>query len=97
MAAAAAKSKPLTSAPSPPPAPNSLRNGIALCGTVHWMFDRGLISFADSHELLFAKGKVPEQVMRILNPERRLLTPARPDQAPHPMFLRWHRENVFKG
>ncbi len=77
--------------------PDSLRNGVALCATVHWMFDRGLISIADNHELLFAKGKVPEQVMRMLNPERLLLTPARPDQAPHPMFLRWHRENVFKG
>ena len=44
--------------------PDSLRNGIALSGTVHWMFDRGLISIADDHELLFAKGKVPEQVMQ---------------------------------
>jgi putative restriction endonuclease len=77
--------------------PDSLRNGLALCGTVHWMFDRGLISIADDHELLFAKGKVPGSVMRIVNPERRLLAPARPDQAPDPMFLRWHRENVFKG
>lgn len=77
--------------------PDSLRNGIALCGTVHWMFDRGLISIADNHELLFAKGKVPDQVMRMLNADRRLLTPARPEQTPHAMFLRWHRENVFKG
>jgi len=77
--------------------PDSLRNGIALCGTVHWMFDRGLISIADNHELLLAKDKVPDQVMRMLNPDRRLLAPPRPDQLPHPMFLRWHRENVFKG
>jgi hypothetical protein len=27
------------------------------------MFDRGLISIADNDELLFAKGKVSEQVM----------------------------------
>ena len=77
--------------------PDSLRNGIALCGTVHWMFDRGLISVADNHELLLAKGKVPEQVMRMLNTDRRLLAPSRPDQVPHPLFLRWHREDVFKG
>jgi putative restriction endonuclease len=76
---------------------DSLRNGIALCGTVHWMFDRGLISIADNHELLLAKGKVPEQVARMLNPDRMLLAPSRPDRVPHPMFLRWHRENVFKG
>jgi len=77
--------------------PDSLRNGIALCGTVHWMFDRGLISIADNHELLLAPGHVPEQVMRMLNPDRMLIAPERADQAPHPMFLRWHRENVFKG
>ena len=77
--------------------PDSLRNGIALSGTVHWMFDRGLISIADNHELLFAKGKVPEQVLGLLNLDRRLLAPSRSEQAPHPIFLRWHRENVFKG
>jgi putative restriction endonuclease len=77
--------------------PDSLRNGIALCSTVHWMFDRGLISIADNHELLLAKGHVPEQAARMLNPDRMLLAPSRTDQAPHPLFLRWHRENVFKG
>ena len=77
--------------------PDSLRNGIALSGTVHWMFDRGLISIADNHELLFTKGKVPKQVLGLLNPDRQLLAPSRPEQAPHPIFLRWHRENVFKG
>jgi putative restriction endonuclease len=77
--------------------PDSLRNGIALCGTFHWMFDRGLISVADDHQLLLAKGHVPEAASRLLNPDRVLLPTRRPDQAPHPMFLRWHRENVFKG
>lgn len=77
--------------------PDSLRNGIALCSTFHWMFDRGLISVADDHRLLLAKGRVPDSVSRLLNPDRMLLPPLRPDQAPHPLFLRWHRENVFKG
>jgi putative restriction endonuclease len=77
--------------------PDSLRNGIALCATVHWMFDRGLISIADNHEILLAKGKVPDQVSRMLTPDRVLIPPTRADQMPHPLFLRWHRENVFKG
>lgn len=77
--------------------PDSTRNGIALCSTFHWMFDRGLISVADDHQLLLAKGHVPEAASRLLNPDRVLLPTRRPDQAPHPMFLRWHRENVFKG
>jgi putative restriction endonuclease len=61
------------------------------------MFDRGLISVADDHQLLLAMGHVPEAAMRLLNPDRVLLPTRRTDQAPHPMFLRWHRENVFKG
>lgn len=77
--------------------PDSLRNGVALCSTIHWMFDRGLISIADDHQLLLADGLVPPAAARLINPERVLLTPNRPDQAPHPVFLRWHRENVFKG
>ena len=77
--------------------PDSLRNGLALCGTVHWMFDRGLISIADDRALLLAKGKIPDPVLRMLNPDLRLLAPTRPDQTPHTSFLRWHRENVFKG
>ena len=35
--------------------PDSVRNGIALSGTMHWMFDRGLVSIADDYKLLFAK------------------------------------------
>jgi putative restriction endonuclease len=61
------------------------------------MFDRGLVSIADDHELLLAKGLVPDSAARLVNPDRRLLAPRRADQAPHPVFLRWHRENVFKG
>ena len=40
--------------------PDLLRNGIALCGTFHWMFDRGLVSIADDHQLLLAKGLMPD-------------------------------------
>jgi putative restriction endonuclease len=77
--------------------PDSFRNGVALCGTAHWMFDRGLISIADNHELLIAANRVPSQAVGLLNSERRLIAPVRLDQAPHPLFLKWHRENVFKG
>ena len=77
--------------------PDSLRNGVALCATMHWMFDRGLISISDKYELLIAEKRVPSQVMHLVNPDRRLIVPGRADQTPHPLFLRWHRENVFKG
>lgn len=77
--------------------PDSVRNGVALCGTVHWMFDRGLLSFDDDYFILTAKGCVPEPIGRLINPDRRLRLPPRPEFRPHPQFLRYHRENVFRG
>jgi putative restriction endonuclease len=77
--------------------PDSVRNGIALCGTVHWMFDRGLLSINDDHSLLIARDRVPDTVLRMINPDRRLCVPARADLQPHPQFLRYHRDFVFKG
>jgi putative restriction endonuclease len=77
--------------------PDSVRNGLALCGTVHWMFDRGLLSLDDDYTILMAPGRVPEPVHRLVNPGSKLKLPARPELRPHPQFLRFHRETVFKG
>ncbi|HLY05990.1 MAG TPA: HNH endonuclease [Rhizomicrobium sp.] len=78
--------------------PDSVRNGIALSSTAHWMFDRGLLSVDDDYSLLIAKGRVPDAVTRIINPDGKLRLPLhRPDLRPHPQFLRYHREHVFKG
>ena len=76
---------------------DSIRNGIALCGTVHWMFDRGLLSLDDDYNILLAKNAVPETVQRLINPDRRLTLPSQPDYRPHPQWLRYHRETRFKG
>ncbi len=76
--------------------PDSVRNGLALSGTVHWMFDRGLISVDDDYGLLIANA-VPETITRLINSERRLLVPSRPDERPHLQFLQYHRQQVFKG
>jgi len=76
---------------------DSVRNGVALCGTVHWMFDRGLLSLDDDYNILLAKGKVPDTVQRLINPDRRMILPPRPDLRPNPQWLRYHRETIFKG
>lgn len=34
--------------------PDAINNGIALSGTVHWMFDRGLIGLTDSGDILLS-------------------------------------------
>lgn len=77
--------------------PDSVRNGLALSGTAHWLFDRGLVSIDDDHSLLVAGDRVPDTVGRLLNVDRRLLLPRRAELTPHPQFLRYHRMQVFKG
>jgi putative restriction endonuclease len=77
--------------------PDSVRNGLALCGTIHWMFDRGLLSLDDDLTILVAEGQVPNTVDRLVNPGRKLRSPLRPEFRPHPQFLRFYRCNVLKG
>lgn len=77
--------------------PDSVRNGLALSGTMHWMFDRGLASVDDDYSLLLARDRVPDAVDRLLGGNARLILPERPDLQPHPSFLDWHRRNIFKG
>lgn len=76
--------------------PDSVRNGIALSGTLHWMFDRGLISIDDEFRILCAKG-VSEDIARLIRPEANLFLPCDETLRPHTAFLRYHRENVFKS
>lgn len=77
--------------------PDSVRNGVALSGTFHWMFDRGLISVDDDYGLLLAKEKLPDSIDRLLGGNARLIVPKRPDLQPHTQFLAWHRREIFKG
>jgi len=77
--------------------PDSLRNGLALSGTMHWMFDRGLVSIDDDYSLLLVEKAVPTNVLRLFNDDRRLLLPDLPQNRPHRQFLQYHREHVFKG
>ena len=78
--------------------PDIVSNGLALSGTAHWMFDRGLISVADDREILISR-QVNDiaGVRAMINKTGRILPPARAVDQPHPHFLRWHRENCFKA
>jgi putative restriction endonuclease len=77
--------------------PDSIRNGLALSATVHWMFDRGLISVDDDYSILIAKNRLPDTALRILNEDRRLILPERAEMLPHRRYLSYHREKIFKG
>lgn len=75
---------------------DSPRNGLALSGTLHWMFDRGLISVAEDRTILVSRNKVPSDVTaRLVAPDGKLRLPREASAWPHPENLRWHRENVF--
>ena len=78
--------------------PDGIQNGIALSGTAHWMFDRGLIGFSDGLDILVSRQVNHRSgIEAILNPTRRALVPEQLGLRPHPAFLGWHREHCFKG
>jgi putative restriction endonuclease len=77
--------------------PDRPDNGIALSGTVHWMFDRGLISLSDKHEILVSRqANDPDQIWRLMVPDRKAIVPDEPRLRPNPRFLNWHRSECFK-
>jgi len=77
--------------------PDSIRNGLALSGTFHWLFDRGLISIDDDHKILIAKNKLPDQIRKLLSSDGKIIAPKDHRYWPHPYYLRYHREHAFKG
>jgi putative restriction endonuclease len=77
--------------------PDVVSNGLALSGTVHWMFDRGLISLADDLEVLVSRQANDGEAIRgLINRTGFALPPAHMADRPHPSFLNWHREHCFK-
>ena len=77
--------------------PDIVNNGLALSGTAHWMFDRGLISLADDLEILISRQtNDPQGIRSIINKSGRALAPRRMSDHPHPHFLKWHRDHCFK-
>jgi len=72
--------------------PDTVANGIALSGTVHWMFDRGLISLSDAGEILLSR-KINDaaSVEKLVHADRRARLPAN-ENRPHPRYLAWHRQ-----
>lgn len=77
--------------------PDIVSNGLALSGTVHWMFDRGLISLADDLEVLVSRqANDADSIRGLINRTGFALPPIQSGDRPHASFLNWHRENCFK-
>ena len=77
--------------------PDIVSNGLALSGTAHWMFDRGLVGLADDLSLLVSRQSNDlDAVTAMINSSGKLLAPERPANRPRTEFVTWHRENCFK-
>ncbi|MBV1838438.1 HNH endonuclease [Acetobacter estunensis] len=77
--------------------PDVVRNGIALSATVHWLFDRHLISLTDDLGLLVAHNRIPRELSSLFGRQmERIILPRDPAYHPHPVYVRRHRER-FAG
>lgn len=77
--------------------PDIVTNGLALTGTAHWMFDRGLIGLSDDLDILISRqANDPGSVRAMLHPGGRAIVPDHPAHRPRREFVAWHREHCFK-
>jgi putative restriction endonuclease len=73
--------------------PDVVQNGIALSATVHWLFDRHLISLTDELALLVSHNKVPTELRGLFDGQmQRIRLPKDEGLWPHPHYVRRHRE-----
>jgi putative restriction endonuclease len=78
--------------------PDVVNNGLALSGTAHWMFDRGLISLGDDLQILISRQVNDfDGVRGFVNKQGFASAPENFRDRPHPHYLKWHRENCFKN
>jgi putative restriction endonuclease len=73
--------------------PDIVQNGLALSSTVHWLFDRHLISLTDDYRLLVSHNKVPAELRNLFEKQMdRIRLPKDRRLWPHPSYLKRHRE-----
>lgn len=79
--------------------PDTEANGLALCTLHHKLFDYGAFTLHDERRVLVSERAYGgEQFERMLmrHHGQPLARPVRPDFAPGPRFIDWHRRQVFK-
>lgn len=78
--------------------PDVVQNGIALSATVHWLFDRYIISLTDDHRLLAKENLLSPKLKALLcKPGQRIKLPEDSKKWPHPKYLARHRERFNNG
>lgn len=78
--------------------PDIEQNGIALCGTAHWLFDRHLITIGANWELLIAHNRLPERIRSTFFSQiGQLHLPTNKRLWPGSKFLDYHRERFLEA
>lgn len=78
--------------------PDVTTNGIALSGTIHWLFDRHLISLTDDYGLLVSHNKVPTELRGLFDRQmERIRLPTNRSDWPKKSYIRRHREAFAAG
>lgn len=73
--------------------PDVVQNGLALSSTIHWLFDRHLISLTDEYRLLVSHNKVPAELRGLFEKQmERIHLPADRRLWPHAGYVARHRE-----
>lgn len=78
--------------------PDVVQNGVALSSTVHWLFDRHLISLTDDYRILISHNKVPTELRSLFAKQMdRIHLPLDKRLWPHPAYIAQHRERFASG
>lgn len=73
--------------------PDVVQNGIALSATVHWLFDRHLISLTDEYRILVSHNKVPSELRVLFEKQmERIHLPPDPRLWPERSYVARHRD-----
>lgn len=77
--------------------PDIVQNGIALCATMHWLFDRHVVSLTDNFEIL-GYDRLPRELRQLLVPPgEQVRLPRNLDDFPRLEFVQRHRERFNQG
>lgn len=78
--------------------PDVTTNGIALSATIHWLFDRHLISLTEDYGLLISHNKVPTELRGLFDKQMdRIRLPIDRKDWPSPRYIRRHRQEFAGG
>lgn len=77
--------------------PDSIRNGLALSSTMHWIFDRGLVTLDEDLRVVISRSLDAAMHKGLVVPGRKISLPNLSSQRPSNHFLNYHRNHIFHG